>query len=101
MPLSVLYWGQIDPAPIWGGYLGALLYGCFMLAIGLLASSLTDSSMIAAFLSLMMMSLVKATYERWDGPALVRNRFHCSPVWSRYAMPPPTYSFKTQLSVTV
>ena len=58
MPALLLGWGNIDPAPMITGYLGALLYGALLLAIGLLASSLTDSSMLAAFFALLMMALV-------------------------------------------
>ncbi len=52
MPLLLRAWGDADPAPIVTGYLGALLYGMLLLAIGLLASSLTDSAFLAAFLAL-------------------------------------------------
>lgn len=58
MPATLLAWGHIDPAPMFTGYLGALLYGALLLAIGLLASSLTDNVMIAAFLALGLVAMV-------------------------------------------
>lgn len=58
MPIALYVWGGADPAVIWAGYLGALLYGSFLLAIGLLASSLTESIMLAAFFSLLLVILV-------------------------------------------
>ncbi len=58
MPVLLMVWGSVDPAPIVTGYLGAFLYGAFLLALGLLASSLTDSPMIAAFFCLVMIAVV-------------------------------------------
>jgi ABC-2 type transport system permease protein len=56
MPLLLGFWGDIDHAPLLTGYLGAFLYGALLIAIGLLASSLTESVMIAAFLTLLMIA---------------------------------------------
>jgi ABC-2 type transport system permease protein len=58
MPFLLHLWGGCDPAVIWTGYAGALLYGSLLLAIGLLASSLTESVMLAAFLSLLFVAIV-------------------------------------------
>lgn len=57
MPLTLWYLGDADPARIWSGYAGALLYGSFLLALGLLASSLTESPFLAAFMALLFISL--------------------------------------------
>ena len=54
MPLLLDAWGDLDYAPLVTGYLGAFLYGALLIAIGLLASSLTESVMIAAFMTLLM-----------------------------------------------
>jgi ABC transporter family protein/ABC-2 family transporter len=43
--------GTLDPGPIAAGYLGTLLIGGAMLAVGLLASSLTRNQLVAATLS--------------------------------------------------
>ncbi len=77
MPALLVVWGGIDPAPIYGGYIGALLYGSFLLAVGLLASSLTDSTMISAFMAFLMMGLINvlgplASKVPWIGGELER-----------------------------
>lgn len=58
MPVTLLVWGRGDPAPAITGYLGLFLYGAFMLAVALLASSLTESPILASFLSLLFMAAV-------------------------------------------
>jgi len=65
MPLVLRLWGDADPAPIWTGILAALLYGSFLLAIGLLASSLTESTFVAAIIALGLLALVN-----WGGVAV-------------------------------
>lgn len=50
-PFSATPLGNLDWGPVWTGYLGLLLQGGAMLAIGLLASSLTDNQLIAFFVS--------------------------------------------------
>lgn len=47
-PLILAKLGTVDPGPIWTAYLGALLLGSACLAIGLLASSLTQHQLVAA-----------------------------------------------------
>ncbi|RMG48620.1 MAG: hypothetical protein D6718_01465 [Acidobacteria bacterium] len=56
MPITLLVWGKADPAPMWTGYLGLFLYGAFMLAVALLASSLTENPILASFLALLFMA---------------------------------------------
>jgi ABC-2 type transport system permease protein len=65
MPLVLRLWGDADPAPIWTGILGVFLYGGFLLAIGLLASSLTESAFVAAIVALGLLVLVN-----WGGVAV-------------------------------
>jgi len=65
MPLIARLWGDADPGLVWTGYLGAFLYGAFLLAIGLLASSLTESTFIAAIIALGLLTLVN-----WGGLAV-------------------------------
>jgi ABC-2 type transport system permease protein len=50
-PISVSTLGNMDWGPVWAGYLGLLLQGGAMLAIGVLASSWTDNQLIAFFTS--------------------------------------------------
>jgi ABC-2 type transport system permease protein len=46
-PITVSFLGQLDWGPVSGGYVGALLLGAAFSAIGLFASSLTRSQIIA------------------------------------------------------
>lgn len=46
-PLCIALLGRLDPGPVVGGYIGALLLGAAFAAIGLFASSLTRSQIIA------------------------------------------------------
>ena len=45
-------YGQPDWAPIYGGYLALFLLSCLLVAIGTLASSLTENQVVAATCSL-------------------------------------------------
>jgi len=49
-PLVLEIFGNPDWGPIWSGYLGLLLFGAVLLAVGLLASALTENQIIAAVL---------------------------------------------------
>ena len=51
-PLSVSTLGDLDWGPGWSGYLGLLLQGSAVLAIGLMASSWTSNQLIALFVAL-------------------------------------------------
>lgn len=77
MPGLLRLWGGCDGAVIVGGYTGAFLYGSCLLALGLLASSLTESSMIAALLALLFLALVNIVAQLvptipYIGPSLER-----------------------------
>jgi len=50
--------GQPDWGPIWSGYLGLLLLGAALVAVGLMASSFVDNQVIAALLSLSLFLLL-------------------------------------------
>src|SRR6185437_2223195 len=50
-PIFLFIFGSPDGGPILTGYIGAILQGSAFLAIGLWASSLTDSQMVAAGIS--------------------------------------------------
>jgi ABC-2 type transport system permease protein len=54
LPLSVLFLGNPDTGPIWGGYIGAFLLGGAYLAIGLFASSLTENQIIAFIVAIII-----------------------------------------------
>jgi len=51
-PMSVSTLGDLDWGPVWSGYLGLLLQGSAVLAIGLMASSWTNNQLIALFVAL-------------------------------------------------
>jgi ABC-2 type transport system permease protein len=51
-PISVSTLGNLDWGPVWSGYLGLVLQGSAVLAIGLMASSWTDNQLIALFVAL-------------------------------------------------
>jgi len=51
-PLTLEVFGNPDWGPVWSGYLGLLLFGAVLLSVGLLASALTQSQIIAAVLGL-------------------------------------------------
>ncbi|MGA1875453.1 MAG: ABC transporter permease subunit [bacterium] len=50
-PLTLMYLGQPDMGPIFGGYVGSLLMGAAYLSIGLFISSLTENQIVAFILS--------------------------------------------------
>ncbi|UCH32939.1 MAG: ABC transporter permease subunit [Armatimonadota bacterium] len=50
-PLILVQYGSPDPGPLLTGYLGLLLVGASFMAVGVLASSLTESQVLAGFLS--------------------------------------------------
>ncbi|MDH3202249.1 MAG: ABC transporter permease [Myxococcales bacterium] len=51
-PISVSTLGHLDWGPVLSGYVGLLLQGSAILAIGLMASSWTDNQLIALFVAL-------------------------------------------------
>jgi len=53
-PISVASLGNLDWGPVWTGYLGLLLQGAGMLAIGVMASSWTENQLIAFFVALVV-----------------------------------------------
>jgi ABC-2 type transport system permease protein len=50
--LTTSFIGQLDWGPVFGGYVGALLLGASFAAIGLFASSLTRSQIIAFIIAM-------------------------------------------------
>ncbi len=57
-PLLLYAYGKPETGPILTGYLGLLLMGCALVAIGLFFSSVTDSQMVAAALSFMAVIVI-------------------------------------------
>ena len=54
-PLLMFKWpwqlGALDPGPVWAGYLGCVFFGAAGVAIGMMLSSLTESDVIAFFMT--------------------------------------------------
>jgi len=72
IPMAVLYlYGTPASGPILAAYLGLLLYGMAILAIGLFISTLTENQIVAAVLSfgtILVLWLVDAVAQRADSP---------------------------------
>ncbi|MBM2809301.1 MAG: type transporter [Chloroflexi bacterium] len=70
-PTILLIFGNPDKGPLYGGYLGVLLQGMSFLAIGLLASSLTQNQIISVavtFVALLLFWLSDAFSRLLSGP---------------------------------
>ncbi|MCX7805597.1 MAG: ABC transporter permease subunit [Planctomycetota bacterium] len=63
--------GPLDVGPVAAGYLGMLLAGGLYLSLGLLASSLTESSILAAFLGFIF-CFVPISFDTFNGLPGVR-----------------------------
>ncbi|MCA9606105.1 MAG: ABC transporter permease subunit [Myxococcales bacterium] len=57
-PIAVSWFGEIDPGPVATGYLGLILEGAAMIAIGLVASSTQSNQLVAFFISLFVLAIV-------------------------------------------
>jgi len=69
-PILLQAFGNPDRGPMIGGYVGVLLQGMAFLAIGLMASALTQNQIIAAavtFVSLLMLWLSDALSKQFTG----------------------------------
>ena len=56
--------GSLDPGPVAGGYIGALLLGCAFSGIGVLASSITKNQIIA-FMAAMTVCLALSLVDKF------------------------------------
>jgi ABC-2 type transport system permease protein len=54
LPITVAILGRLDPGPVIGGYLAALLMASAYIAIGLFVSSLTDNQIVALLLTVIV-----------------------------------------------
>ena len=57
-PLTLIALATPDPGPVLTGFAGLLLVACVLTALGILASSLTDSTVVAAFLGFAFTAVV-------------------------------------------
>ncbi len=77
---ALMFWkpwdlGEIDTGPLFAGYLGLVLYSAAAVSIGLLISALTDSQVIAFFITwfvLMLLSFIGLAINI-VGPGALRN----------------------------
>jgi len=58
VPYTVALYGDLDPGPVWGGYLGALLMGGTCIAIGMFCSSFTQDQIVSFLVSLTVLLLL-------------------------------------------
>ena len=61
-PLAMFVWpwhmGALDWGPVWAGYFGLLLYSAAGTAVGMLFSSLTESQIIAFFMTFLTLAIL-------------------------------------------
>jgi ABC-2 type transport system permease protein len=79
-PLTMFWWpwhlGPLDWGPVWGAYLGLVLFSAAATAVGMLYSSLTESQIIAFFLTavtLLFLQIIGSVVEGvhgWLGDAI-------------------------------
>jgi ABC-2 type transport system permease protein len=65
--------GALDPGPVWSGYLGLVLFSAAAVSIGLLISALTESQVIAFFITwvlLLGLTFVGLAIEQMGNPAM-------------------------------
>jgi len=59
VPWTVSKFGNLDPGPVWGGYLGAVLMGGTLIAIGMFLSAFTQDQIVSFLVSVVvLLSLV-------------------------------------------
>jgi ABC-2 type transport system permease protein len=75
-PIAMFVWpwhlGSLDPGPIWAGYLGLFLFSSAGIAVGMLFSSITESQIIAFFLTagtLLFLTIIGTLVEVLHGAA--------------------------------
>jgi len=63
-PLTMFVWpwhlGALDWGPVWSGYLGCFFFGAAAVGVGMMLSSLTESDVIAFFMTLGVLAVVWA-----------------------------------------
>ena len=55
VPYTVGKFGDLDPGPVWGGYIGALLMGGTCIAIGMFCSSFAEDQIVSFLVSLIVL----------------------------------------------
>lgn len=63
-PIAMFVWpwhlGSLDWGPVWSGYLGCFFFGAAAIGVGMMLSSLTESDVIAFFMTLGVLAVVWA-----------------------------------------
>jgi ABC-2 type transport system permease protein len=89
-PIAMFKWpwhlGALDWGPVWSGYLGCALFSCAAVAIGMMLSSLTESDVVAFFMTAgvllvlyivgFMVSIVPAAWADAIGFVSFLTRYH-------------------------
>ncbi len=70
-PLSLLYFGKLEWGPLAASYLGLMLLSSVYISVGLFASSLTDSPVLAVIMAILfdfMLFFISAPAQSAEGP---------------------------------
>ena len=65
VPWTVGQFGDLDPGPVWGGYLGALLMGGTCIAIGMFLSSFTQDQIVSFLLGVIVLLSIVLLGHYW------------------------------------
>ena len=76
-PFAVSTLGNLDWGPVMAGYLGLILQGAAMLAIGIMASTFTKDQLVSFFVSLFLLGIAG-----WIAPLMLR--FMASGGWATF-----------------
>jgi len=55
VPYTVSLYGDLDPGPVWGGYLGTILMGSACVAIGMFCSAFTSDQIVSFLVSIIVL----------------------------------------------
>jgi ABC-2 type transport system permease protein len=80
VPYTVSKFGDLDPGPVWGGYIGALLLGGMCIAIGMFFSSFTQDQIVAFLVTVIVLLVLVLLGER-----IIQDEFETGGVVARFA----------------
>jgi ABC-2 type transport system permease protein len=78
-PVSVLYWADVDPGLLVGGYASCLLVGMALLAAGTLFSSLSSSQIVALILTFSLGLTLYILSSQASGPDSIASHLSLTP----------------------
>ena len=65
VPRTVAQFGDLDPGPVWGGYIGAILMGATFVAIGMFCSAFTADQNVSFLVSVAVLFIVMIMGHWW------------------------------------